>query len=217
MSTKVLLPAAGYGTRVKAKSASGKELLIDPVTNKPLIDWATRKAWNADMECLVISRSDKTDLNEYIGTGCYHAKLLTLEPEKLNEWPDTILAAKDEWADLNIMVLPDTRFFSPEVVLRQMEQSLMMLEASFAVFTVEDSEQSKFAMFDGKHIAEKPTEAVPGALAIGLIAFRKEVGEQLFTALSNKNNWHELKCWTGISVNLPWFKDITRGGSIESY
>jgi hypothetical protein len=60
----LLIPAAGFGQRIGSPPA--KELLIRPNTNKAFIDWPLDLALEKNWRAVVISREDKTQLNDYI-------------------------------------------------------------------------------------------------------------------------------------------------------
>jgi hypothetical protein len=216
----LLLPAAGYGTRVKANDSSGKELMVDPIAGVPLIIYAIELGLKAGMHVVVASRASKLDLNLYI-TKRYLASMVTLDihpdPKPGHEWPDTILQSFPYWGERTIVMLPDTRFSMPYETLKAMQADLVRNPLSIATFKVAEDEASKFAMISGQHLCEKPSSnLVPMSMrAMGLWGFRREEGQSLFSGLSTKK-WFAVDAEPAI-VRLEWFKDITRNGIIEGY
>lgn len=220
LQTLVILPAAGYGTRVNADPSSGKELMRDPMTEKPLIEWSITVAAAADMEPLIISRIDKTNFNEYLDKR-WPAHML-VKPEVLKEWPTTVLLSKSEWHSANIMLLPDTRFDMPVALLKELERQLLTYDVVFGTMPLLDLQEcNKYAILDGMYsIAEKPEPPVDERHMeiICLIAFRQLAGEALFTGLADKGKWFNMpkgQCVNTVPVTN--FKDITRSGTIEEY
>ncbi len=214
---KIILPAAGYGTRMNASLEGGKELMEDPITREYLIDWPLLVVRGSYHQGLVITRKNKTELNARLEV--YNIPTLILEaPGK--EWPDTILASKQDWEEAaNIVLLPDTRFPLPFKVLNKLEKALEKSPIAFATIPLGDQDYSKFAILDGNRMSEKPDSPPgPNAKIICLFAFRASIGIGLFSGFSERGKWFSFEGIDKIpTVELAWFKDITRNGVVEGY
>lgn len=215
---KVLLPAAGFGTRVNADYVNGKELLTDPNTGLPLIQWSIEMARIAKADPLVISRRTKVGLNaemERQGIPC-----LKVEESALKEWPDTIILSEQHWERKNLMLLPDTRFPDAQDYIRLVERFLKHSDVVFLTIPLAEQDASKFAIYDymTDWICEKPSEGVESrAQIICAIGFNNAVGRKLFEGLSKRGEWFSIPKATISHIQIPWFKDITRSGNVEQY
>jgi len=231
---KVILPAAGYGTRVAADYINGKELMPDPqAIGAPLIRWAIVQSIAAGAIPVVITRETKTGLIEYISSHASEVSLLTLPEAQLNEWPTTCALSEPIWAERNVMVLPDTRFSEPEANLRALDGLLEFTKYAFGVIPLGANEMSKFACLCYAYdagtnqelvlFAEKPSTLPPlsdgskiyGIYIICLVGFKREVGEDLFAKLACKGCWWRLQLEDVSHLTLNWFKDIARNGKVE--
>lgn len=215
--TKVILPMAGYGTRVNAPTETGKELMIDPKTKEPLAKWALDAIETAGMEPHVVSRKNKRVLNAWIQAKLHNVQLL--EEKDMKEWPDTVLRSEKYWHDTNIMMLPDTRFPRPTVTLKQLELLLTVSPIALAVIDQPDLVAANYAVVSARTglFAEKPAYDI-GTEKIALVAFRKEVGKKLFEGFSNRGEYFTVQNIRHIpTIKLEWFKDITRNGRIEEW
>src|SRR5258708_92126 len=110
---KVLIPSAGFGKRMGNPPA--KELFPDPETGRPLIEFAFHLAASCTATSVVITRRDKTQLREALET---YPGLETILIERSAEWTDTVMQSEPAWGDLNVLIMPDTRFHPPEIVAR---------------------------------------------------------------------------------------------------
>lgn len=205
---RCIIPAAGFGTRMNMDPGKSKELLIDPVTNKPVIQWAIDLCKEYDLHPLVITRKEKMDLLNYCDENCIANAII--EPE--GEWPNTIYMMKQAFYEDNILILPDTRF-NPTSILKDIKTDLELgAKFSIALHKVEDS--SKWCIVKDYQIVEKPELNQP-AWAMGLIGFKAQPGIGLFSTLSSRNVYKILQN-TSFQY-LKDFKDITRTGKIEKY
>ncbi len=206
--TKIIIPAAGYGTRVN--SPESKELLASPINGLPLIQYALDIAKENDFEVHVITRSEKKGLISYLTNYSFVATQI-IEPSK--EWPDTILKSNEFWNEKNILILPDTHF-KPLSVIKYINQSLNQVQVAVGAFT-SDSYQT-YGVFDSNlkeyTICEKPRTITSGTLAWGILGFKKEIGLNLFQALLKSTFEHE---WINLNLTydkfmLEEFSDLTR-------
>lgn len=119
----LLIPAAGYGTRVG--SPPSKELLLDEQQD-PLIDFSLRLARKRGWRVHVITRVDKTQLVQYLEAKWrpqFEHELSVQLILSSSEWPDTLLQSEPYWTQENLIVLPDT-VFGPESILDEMAKRL---------------------------------------------------------------------------------------------
>lgn len=212
---RVILPAAGYGTRVSAPIESGKELMLDPMTGGPLIAWSVALSRQVGGVPLVVSRQDKSIFNEWlINNGI---DKLEIAPHRLKEWPSTILMSSKYWRSLNLFLLPDTRFGEPIEGLKQAWEKTSTHDVVFLTVPIEGRDPTKFALFnpDTNQIAEKPTKGTAPKVICGVF-FTRAAGKDVFNCLTKRGSWRKLK-HSATYVDLPWFKDITRTGKIEEY
>lgn len=212
-TTRLILPSAGFGTRVGAPYSSGKELMEDPVTKAPLIKYMLDLALWLKFPVTIISRPDKVEFNRYILSN-YPSVELLIRSDLAGEWPDTILKSEAYWSDHNIVLLPDTRFSYPLATVKAISKQLFSRKLAFGIFDIKEEDSYKFAVLKGNKACEKP-DIWGSKQAIGIFGFRKSVGKQLFSGFSSRK-WFELDAEPGI-IELEWFKDITRNGKVEEY
>lgn len=212
MSNKGIIPAAGYGTRMYMETNQSKEMLIDPVTGKYLIDYSLDLCYKYYIEPVVISRIEKEDLNSYLRSK--NVEHIVLKSPG-NEWADTVLKSQGLWGDKNILLLPDTRF-EPEYVVRDMLDEIGWSDSGVvaAVHKIDPKESDKWGTVTGTGIHEKNSNHQ--MVAWGLLGWRKQaLGLSLFSEMYPGGSWF---AWNGISkLQLTSFKDITRTGKLEKY
>ena len=63
---RVIIPAAGFGTRVSCAVDESKEMLPDPVNGRPLIAYSLDICFDLGINPIVITRPEKRDLISYI-------------------------------------------------------------------------------------------------------------------------------------------------------
>lgn len=205
---KIIIPAAGYGTRVN--SPLSKEMLNIDGTG-PLINYALKIADENKADSIVITRSEKTNLVEHLTS---FSSVKTLLCNQTLEWPETVLYSKDEWGDKNVLLLPDTRF-SPVNIIPTLISDLDRYSLSIGAFDV-SSNQNTWGGFDftspSYTLIEKPNTDFFNFKAWGIIAFKKEIGEELFTKILDSTFDHAWKKtnFNYISHDLNFFKDLTR-------
>ena len=91
LETKIIIPAAGFGTRVGSPEAKEMLILQD---QQPLIDFAIQLAKENQAVAHVITRKEKKSLIAHLQNQTA-VNIQLIEPSK--EWPDTILKSKDFW------------------------------------------------------------------------------------------------------------------------
>ncbi len=198
-----IIPAAGFGTRVGTDSNKSKELMIDPVTNKPLIEYWLDFVVNP----FLIIRKEKQDLIDY----CNERGIQYMITETTKEWPQTVLKSKSFWKKNNILILPDTRFDdSPTQYDLLIKYSKKL---GFAVHKVDDL--SKWGAVKVGKTSEKPETTEKGYAWI-MIYFEPKIGIQLFETYSKPNTWFQFPLETKM-INVKNVKDITRSGKVEIY
>lgn len=206
----VLLPAAGFGTRVG--SPNSKEILKGP-GGGPLIETALKQAQLRGWPVHVITRKEKTELIQYLERyrkdNELEIEIQIIEPSK--EWPDSILRSRAYWRPRNLLCLPDT-IFSPLGIWDSLVQS--QVELSVAVFQPHDF--SKWGVIklseSGVEICEKPQTNHEGMRAWGLMSFQPKAGEVLLKAQLEStfnHQWYPLDLKAEL-FSLDQFEDLTR-------
>ena len=199
---RLILPSAGFGTRMNMPIDQSKELLL--YNGKPLIEFSLGLAKYFNLRPLVITRKEKTDLIQYCDEKNIDIEIITPE----GEWANTVLMSEPFWEKDNILVLPDTFFTDVNWVFNNIINDLQIgqVSASFAVHKVEDS--SKWGVIKDDRLYEKPDFTDPG-LAWGIIGFKKDYGKVLFENCQ-KGKFIELTNYN--IVKLESFEDLTRNG-----
>jgi dTDP-glucose pyrophosphorylase len=199
-SPLVLIPAAGFGTRVGSPPA--KELLPHPqFPQKTFLDIALERI-NALNACpLVISREDKTTLNQNLL--CRQISFLKIKSS--TDWYDSIYQSRPWWQKKNLLLLPDT-VFEPQNILEKLLSALETHELALSVFRVDDS-----SLWGGVNLDQALTisEKKPHyPYAWGHLAFHEKVGADLFSKLNQKQYFKYEGPYQ--ALQLHYFKDVTR-------
>lgn len=148
-----------------------------------MIAWSLKLSKRWGFSSLIISREDKIELNSW----AQQNNLDLLKIPGSAEWPESILYAKHLWRQKNLLILPDTRF-APTEMLPDLVQDLDQVDISFGVFSPPDP-WNWGVVYDrserGLSGCEKPAQGSIAAqgFAWGAIAFRANVGEELFKNL----------------------------------
>jgi len=208
LETKIIIPAAGFGTRVGSPEAKEMLILQD---QQPLIDFAIQLAKENQAVAHVITRKEKKSLIAHLQNQTA-VNIQLIEPSK--EWPDTILKSKDFWGDYNILILPDTRF-APTSIIPQLISDLSNHDITVGYF--EPNQLDSWGAFDitssSYRLIEKPKqENTKNLKAWGIIGFRKNIGEELFKLILESTLDHQFKS-TSFSFKataLEFFNDLTR-------
>lgn len=210
--TLAIIPAAGFGTRMNMSPIDAKELLIDPVNNRPVIDWTLELCKNNKIKTVVITRNQKDTFINYIVD---KSDSLFILDKVEGEWPDTILKIEIMWENHNIVLLPDTRFSPCNRTIYNIKNGLESgYDLVIAYHKVNDL--SKWGALNNNYLEEKP-QHLSGLAgdAWGVIGFNKNIGNNLFTAMSQKIPFQLPE--NTLLLELDWFKDITRTGTLEKY
>ena len=208
LETKIIIPAAGFGTRMG--HVSSKEIL--PLyKNEPIINFAVGVALKFKMRAHVITRPEKVELIHYLKQ-FNHVDIQLIEPSK--EWPDTILQSREFWAPKNILLLPDT-YWGPETIIDTIFDSLIHYQIAVGFFSPSDLKTWGIFNKDAKNytLCEKPNFTLnPNCFAWGLLGFRREVGEELFKKILESTFDHEWKQtnFTFDAHPIEYFMDPTR-------
>jgi len=210
----VLIPAAGFGTRVGSPPA--KELLKGP-NGSPLIAFGLDQARHRGWPVHVITRQEKTELiqylQEYREQWRVELEIQMIEPSR--EWPDTLLKSKPYWREKNLLCLPDTVFEPHEIW-----DCLVTAESEIAVAAFKVEDLSKWGVFQvlpsatGISVCEKPHDAISDdRKAWGILCWKKKAGAILLQAQLESAQDHE---WKKLDFSVEFFElssfeDVTRG------
>ena len=207
-SYKALIPAAGYGTRMNLLPTQAKEMLLDPNTGVPLIQYHLDVCKEHNIIPHVITRKDKHDLISYLTE--HNIEYSLNAPE--GEWPHAILSSYEFWGDKNFLFLPDTRFEGKNVI-NDMKNSIDLgANSCFAIHQVDDV--SKWGQVVDYSVIEKPKNNTSG-WAWGIAAFNKQSGKAWLETMNTRNKPYYLL--NSSFVYMDKFVDITRAGVLERY
>lgn len=214
----VLIPAAGFGTRVGSPPA--KELLPGP-SGSPLIAFGLEQARLRGWPVHVITRAEKTELIAYLEA--YRQQwglelaIQIIDPSR--EWPDTLLQSEPSWHEKNLLCLPDT-VFEPLGVWDRLAGS----SADIAAAVFDPPDFSVWGVFrqdsSGLSVCEKPSSSsvADGDRAWGVLCWRRESGLALLRAQLESGRDHQ---WKKIAASLEFFPlssfdDVTRSPSSKT-
>lgn len=204
---RAIIPCAGYGTRMNMLPNKSKEMLLDKEDwgignkGKPLIQYALTICKMFNLEPIVITRKEKTDLRQYL----FDNQVEFIDIEVEGEWPQTILKSKDHWNMDNILILPDTRFSSLRCIEDIQKGLKLGNNAVMALHEVPDP--NKWGIVEDYLLFEKSKFIyTENQWAWGLIGFKGYYGVELFSNM--RDNGFELKD-VGFTY-LNDFQDITR-------
>lgn len=208
LKTKIIIPAAGYGTRVGSPEA--KEMLTLNGT-QPLIEFSLEIAKLNHATAHVITRKEKKSLISHLQNKD-NVNVQIIEPSK--EWPDTILQSQPFWDDFNLLILPDTRF-APINRATELLDGLKNYDLTVGYFNPDAL--GTWGAFDIQsstyRLIEKPNyQDTKNLKAWGIIGFRKNIGKDLFKLILESTIDHQFKM-TSLSykaIPLDYFEDLTR-------
>ena len=225
-SKKILIPAAGFGTRVGSPPA--KELLINPLTQRPLIEFAFSIAEELNVEAHVISRTEKTLLNHYLA----HRGVSYQAIASSRDWPESLVLSCDFWSEYNVVLLPDTEF-APISVVKEIFDLLEFKQNSsvFATFhhvpfaalntwgcvwkegeMAFGWEKPNLSSFPDPSSTDRSITSIPSIKPWGVFGFSKNVGVELLTNMldsSQGKHAYRLPHKTQF-IDLDSFSDLTR-------
>ncbi len=204
---RAIIPCVGFGKRMGMLPNQSKEMLIDPKTGQPLIQYHLDLCKKYQLQPLVITRKEKADLNQYLQKN--NIPFMIIEPH--GEWMHSVLASQGMWDEYNILLLPDTRF-EPDNILQEIKNSLELgTRLVFGVHKVYDP--NKWGIINNYFITEKPRQSLTGEqYAWGVIGFHIEHGQQLFESMKESKPY---KLYNAGFHYFDSFKDITRTGKLE--
>lgn len=181
------------------KPNESKEMLFLNEEGAPCIDYALKQCAKNNLEPLIITREEKTDLIDY----CVNLNIDCISIASKGEWVSTILSVCDFWDESNVLLLPDTRWTNEKALatIVKSKQDLCL-----GLHLVEDPEN--WGILSGDYVIEKPKNLKGPHLAWGVIKFSKERGYDFFSELSSNDGL--AKAAPCEIVNLGSFKDITR-------
>jgi dTDP-glucose pyrophosphorylase len=198
---RAIIPCAGYGNRMKMRIDQAQEMLPDP--DRPdfyIIDYVLDLCKSFDLEPIIISRKEKTSLNNYVQSQGVEYFNINVD----GEWMRSILKSRDYWHEDNIVILPNTRFgrFS---CFQAIEHGLKLNNnAVFATHKVKDPEN--WGIIYNYTLCDKPPHLKGEQQAWGLIGFKSNYGQELFSKLPYTTKLENVGF-----TKLDWFKDVTRG------
>lgn len=210
----VILPAAGFGTRMG--SPESKEMLFAEDESFPMIQHALDLLAEENCRIVLPTRKEKKSLIDFVTKHSPHVIIQIIEKSK--EWPDTILQTHPYWLDKNLLILPDTRW-SPENEILKLPSLLDSHHFAFSTFT--SSVPETWGVFRDQPwaVCDKPPHSVlnenkSNTFCWGHIAFQKELGQPLF---SNILKSHHSKSFESLPnstsagfIRLDSFCDLTR-------
>lgn len=190
-----------------------KELLPDPISGQPLIEYSLEIAKDCGASPLIISREDKTALTEYFANR--EEELLRILASR--EWADSLLQSEKHWLETNLVLLPDTRFDPPDAALRLFRLLEQGAKSAFAIFSAPSFETWGVLAEDSSgawSICEKPRSVPMGwdGNAWGFFGFRAEYGREILEAClrsGEQNTWMPLS-HAPFLIELKCFIDLTR-------
>lgn len=204
----VIIPAAGWGIRVGSPPA--KELLTHPqFPQYSFLEYTLTLCKRFELDPLVISRKDKSVLNEWLASHLPSNQYLIVATT--SEWTDTVLQTHKLWRSKNIVLLPDT-VWQPWDAINDLILALEQNSLALLLHQVIDPEN--WGMVSQDQIIEKPQNRALSFLgAWGLIAFTNQPAILEFWQkyhLSRQNQKAiDLPSQTWIGY-LKEFKDLTR-------
>ena len=217
MQYKAIIPCAGFGTRMGMNPDLSKEMLTDPSTDQPLIQYSLNLCLQYGLKPVIITRPEKQDLIDYLQDK--GVELQIEEPGK--EWAETVLKTEKNWGTHNIVMLPDCKF-GPHKIIEQMMFNIVTNDLVFALHELPEHgstpETTNWGIVTPHKTAEKPknySQLYGPYYAWGLIGFKKSRGKALFQTYTEKGKWFDLNNEKCSFLFLDAYRDITRTGKIE--
>lgn len=197
-------------------SPEAKELLINPYTGKPFIEFSFSQARMIEASVVLIIRKEKKVLKNWAIDYCRlnFLSLEILEISPTSEWPETVLKSETLWGDKNILLLPDTDW-KPYPLIKEISEKIRVpsMDVVYGVFKSTKLNWGFVKINSGLSLCEKPIHFLKDFEAWGLIAFTKPVGNALFRAHLESTFDHLVKNLNlkAEKVDLLEFNDRTRG------
>lgn len=218
---KVLIPAAGLGTRVG--SPESKEMLFRP-DGVRFIDHTIALANKINADIHVITREGKNNLIQYLQSQKISYQLVGTT----KDWPETLLLSEPYWNEDNLVLLPDTDF-KPISILQDLKNSLIqghdLVAARFS-----ETDYSNWGVMSGDGsdwwgCEKPPAETIDFLMknnflnqdlmpvrAWGIFGFKKNKGVEILQTLLESTLDHK---WKNLKLkhqffDLDYFHDLTR-------
>lgn len=158
--------------------------------SQPMIEWTIQTALKSGLKPVVILRKQKAELAHYLR---HRNEIETIEIESSSEWPDTLLQVQNQWGDINLVLLPDTRFSNPEVI-EQLKFSLKKFDSSYGTFKTISPETWGHVSSYGEKLAicEKPKSIPKVFSAWGIFGFKRDAGYQVLKAHLDSTLTHQI-------------------------
>lgn len=213
-----IIPCAGYGTRMGMLPHESKEMMLNLDTGFRLIDRTINLCRDLDIRPIVVSRKGKYDLNDHI-SAMSDVDLVVLEDGESKDWHESILKAKEYWHTNNIVLFPDTEAHNEIEAMEHIRFTLDIdpIKLSLGVFSVDNPR--KWLIFKpGGFILDK-CKAIPinTYLAIGMIGFNYDVGDEFFSCLKLNGVYQGYNIYASKQFvsflqfyKLENFRDLTR-------
>lgn len=216
----ILIPAAGFGVRVGSPPA--KELLLRQGTEEPLIELPLREAERRGWPVLVITRAEKTSLIDYLKQNHPKVRMLLLE-NPTREWQESLLRARTQWHETNLVLLPDTEW-SPLEILDPLAQALTLAKVDGVVARHRVTDFHSWGHIWSSRerviqVAEKPLSPIEVPVsAWGIFGFRRAFGDALLTSQWESQRTQKVQSLVGRlkSFDLAHFRDLTRPNTVIS-
>lgn len=199
-------------------SPEAKELLVNPYTGKPFIEFSFSQARRLEASIVLIIREEKKALKSWAVDYCKQnfLSLEILEISPTSEWPETVLKSAPLWGDKNILLLPDTDW-KPFSLLKVISEKIRIpsMDAVYGVFKTGKLNWGFVKTNNGLSVCEKPIHFLQDYEAWGIIAFTKESGNALFKAHLESTFDHLVKNLNlkAEKIDILEFNDRTRGTS----
>ncbi len=210
----MILPAAGFGTRVGSPEA--KEMLWAEGESFPMIQHALDLFADENCRFVVPTRKKKKGLIEFLARRSQYITLQLIETSA--EWPDTVLQTEPHWLENNLLVLPDTRWSPVKEVLR-LTSLLGTCDFSFSTFAAENPETWGVFRDQPWSVCDKPPGSIQKASGSidrcwGHIAFKRDCGRAIFSSILKSHSTKSFEPLppqiSGGFVQLDSFCDLTR-------
>jgi dTDP-glucose pyrophosphorylase len=199
---RIIIPCAGFGTRMRMLPHESKELLPDE-TGKPTIEWCLNICEQYSIEPIIVTRPEKEEFNKYLDNK--NIKYVFDEGKSIGI---SLLQTKEYWGEYNVIILPDTRFDYPKNFFIDIFNNMKAGNDSvFALFNVDD--YHNWGIISNNTFYEKPKcEFTEPAYAWGVIGFKKEYGTTLLNSYNLTSEPLKLNKPGYMFINN--FRDISR-------
>lgn len=203
-----VIPCCGFGTRVGMRSDQSKELLINPETGKPLIQWHIDLCEQYKIRPIFLVRPEKQDLVTYLTNLGLENNIVLYSPIPGEEWMSTIYNNKEHYGPKNILLLPDT-VFQYEACMADFLQNLAWLEVVILTHEVPENERHLWGIYSPQQqILFEKNKNADSNKAWGVIGFDLS----MVGMFSDLEKYKEFNLQKLVKHDIPikGFKDLTR-------